>query len=117
MVKIKYVGAKTDGERAFKEKTGIEWFPGDVKEVSEAHAAEMLRHPDVFAVADSKVSLSTAKKPEPVKANDGGTTASLAGMTDKEVKAFAREKGLTISGLNVLRGANLRAKVTAALAG
>jgi hypothetical protein len=51
MVKIKYVGLKTDGERAFKELTGIEWFPGDVKEVSDEHAKVMLRHGDVFAQA------------------------------------------------------------------
>jgi hypothetical protein len=49
MIKIRYVGKKTDGERAFHELTGITWMPGDVKEVSEEHAAQMLRHGDVFA--------------------------------------------------------------------
>ncbi len=50
-VKVKYVGLKVDGERAFKELTGITWMPGDVKDVEEAHAKQMLRHGDVFAQA------------------------------------------------------------------
>lgn len=47
-VKIKYVGRKEDGERAFKEQTEIEWFPGDVHAVDVKVAEQMLRHPDVF---------------------------------------------------------------------
>lgn len=118
MVKIKYVGAKKDGERAFKEKTGIEWFPGDVKDVGNEHAAEMLRHPDVFEAADAKATLSSAKAPAPTAqiVQTQNTGSPLAGLDDKQVKAFARQKGLSIPGLNVLKGDKLRAKVTAALA-
>jgi hypothetical protein len=54
MVNIKYVGVKADGERAFKDDTGIEWFAGDVHEVSEENAAKMLRHPDVFVQVDGE---------------------------------------------------------------
>lgn len=60
MTKLKYVGAKTDGERAFKEKTGIEWFPGTVENVPAALASEMLRHADVFALADDQTPAATS---------------------------------------------------------
>ena len=116
MVKIKYVGAKVDGERAFKEKTGIEWFPGDVKDVSAEHAAEMLRHPDVFAAADAGASLSQAKaQPAAPNVPEGGNADPLAGLDDAGVRAFAKSKGLKIQAIGVLKGANLRAKVVAAL--
>ena len=118
-VKIKYVGAKLDGERAFKEKTGIEWFQGDVHAVSAEHAAEMLRHPDVFEAADADASLSAAKKPEAVAAKTtegGGNSDPLAGMDDKAVRAFAKEKDLGIAGLNFKKGDALREVVLKALA-
>lgn len=100
MIKLKYVGAKTDGERAFKEKTGIEWFPGDEHEVSNEHAAEMLRHPDVFEATDTQAE---------------NTGDPFAGKNDAEVRAYAKANGLKIQGIGVLKGANLRAKVLAAL--
>jgi hypothetical protein len=54
MPKIKYVGLKTGplGETAFSHDTNITWFPGTVKDVPQAIAGRMLRHPDVFALAD-----------------------------------------------------------------
>lgn len=71
MIKIKYVGVKADGERAFQHDTGIEWFPGDVHEVKEEHAANMLRHPDVFEqVAGKAVKLADAPKLKGVAASD-----------------------------------------------
>lgn len=47
-MKIKYVGAKTDGETAFIHLTGLTWFPGDSFEVDNKHAPRLLNHPDVF---------------------------------------------------------------------
>ncbi len=116
-MKIKYVGAKTGGERAFKEETGIEWFQGDVHDVNPEHAAKMLRHPDVFEAADSKASLASAKVPEQVKVPEGsGDVDPLAGMDDAAVRAFVKEQKLSVKSYGVLKGDNLRAKVMAALA-
>lgn len=71
MTKLQYVGQKKDGERAFKDKTGIEWFPGTVAEVPADLAADMLKHPDVFAPAGADVALS------------GGVSTSTTIQTDK----------------------------------
>lgn len=56
MPKLKYAGAKSGpvGETAFASETGITWFPGTVKNVSDALAQRMLQHPDVFALAGDK---------------------------------------------------------------
>lgn len=54
-MKIKYVGAKIDGETAFANLSGIErWMPGDSFDVKDGVATRMLQHPDVFALADSE---------------------------------------------------------------
>lgn len=53
-VKLNYVGRKTDGERAFKEETGIEWMPGDSHLVDAKIAARMVKHPDVWALSEDQ---------------------------------------------------------------
>lgn len=60
MTKMKYVGAKQDGETALARLTGVQrWMPGDVHDITNpAAVAKMLNHPDVFARADA---VSTAK--------------------------------------------------------
>lgn len=140
-MKFEYIGLKTDGERAFKEKTGIEWMPGSVHDVTDADTcAEMLKHPTIWKPAGADtVKLAGAKKvlvsTGPVsdddvtdeaeaaerakKAAEAAAQAAggdpLAGMDDAAVRAFAKSKGLKIIGIGVLKAANLRAKVTAAL--
>lgn len=139
-MKFEYIGLKTDGERAFKEKTGIEWMPGSVHDVTDADTcAEMLKHPTIWKPAGAAtVKLAGAKKTlvstGPVsdddvtdeaeaaerakKAAEADAAAAgdpLAGMDDAAVRAFAKSKGLKIIGIGVLKGKNLRAKVTAAL--
>ena len=64
-MKIKYVGQKLDGERAFMEVTQLEWFPGDSHEVSDAHAEKMLQYPGVFAMDDEPL---TGDQINPVEA-------------------------------------------------
>jgi len=75
-MKIKYVGAKTDGETAFIHLTGLTWFPGDSFEVDNKHAPRLLNHPDVFErdteQAQAKV-LAPVQKP---------VTAPAAGDVD-----------------------------------
>lgn len=83
MVKIKYVGVKTDGERAFKADTGIEWFPGHEHEVSEEHAAKMLRHPDVFEQVTG-APVKPAKQP--------ALRAVAADQDEVDDEAIAREE-------------------------
>ena len=90
MILIQYIGNKVGGERAFKEKTGIEWFPGDEpKEVKEEHAALMLKHDDIFKVADAskeaaeklvppEQKLLATKLPEDEEQDDYSTANALA---------------------------------------
>lgn len=140
-MKFEYIGLKTDGERAFKEKTGIEWMPNSVHDVTDADTcAEMLKHPTIWKPADAgTVKLANAKKTPvstgPVSDDDLTDQAEaaerakkaaasaaaaagsdpLAGMDDAAVRAFAKAKGLKITAIGLLKAANLRAKVTAAL--
>lgn len=119
MPKIKYVGLKTDGERAFAEKTGIVWMPGDVHDVSAAHAALMAPHDDVWelvedtaggpTLADAVTSDSAVASGE---RSDGGINASaeydIDVMDDASVHTLAKMRGYAMH--NRLAGANLRAK-------
>lgn len=114
-MKIEYVGVKVDGETAFSRETGITWFPGDVNEVPEGIAKRMVQHPDVFAEAGVVQPKKAATAAASSTQEASNVVDPLAGLDDKQVKAFAREKGLAIPGLNVLKGDNLRAKVLAAL--
>jgi hypothetical protein len=87
MIRIKYVGAKIDGERAFKELTGIEWMPPDENDVQDAHAEMMLKHPDVFERAETQpepVALVRARgkaKAEPVPETPPEPVAPKPGVT------------------------------------
>ena len=49
MPKLRYIGLKVDGERAFIERTKICWMPGDEHDVSVEHAKLMLPHTDVWS--------------------------------------------------------------------
>jgi hypothetical protein len=133
-MKLKYVGLKAGGESAFQAQTGIYWMPGDVKEVANpATAAKMLQHPDVFAPADGEALTSTASpleqtapKTEPQleggdqgktdgEGNDDPVAAFLDTLSDDEVRAYATSQSITIRGLNLMKGLNLRSKVLAAI--
>lgn len=73
MPRLKYIGTKDGGERAFEAQTGIVWMPGSEHEVSPSNAALMLKHDDVWALveeAPSDVPTTTlaAAKPKAKKA-------------------------------------------------
>lgn len=141
-MKFEYIGLKTDGERAFKEKTGIEWMPNSVHDVTDADTcAEMLKHPTIWKPVNSgtvklanaqKTPVSTgpvsdddltdqaeaaerAKKAAASAAAAAAGSDPMAGMDDAAVRAFAKAQGLKIVGIGLLKAANLRAKVLAAL--
>jgi hypothetical protein len=127
-MKIKYVGLKQKCT-AFLAETGITWTPGSAYDVDEKMAAKMLRHPDVFAVAEDEMppAPTAAPTPEPTAAPAGVTLAPgaavptlpvvdmLDAMSDEAVRAYAKDQGLKIQGLALTKGANLRAKVLAAM--
>lgn len=126
-MKFKYVGEKQDGERAFKDKTGIEWMPGSEHDVADAEVAEqMLKHPTVWQPVAKGAVLADAKAPaQPAAAAPAAAPAAdsqtddadpLAGLDDKGVKAWVKARGLEVPGINPLKGDKLRAKVRAALA-
>lgn len=140
-MKFKYVGQKTDGERAFERETGIVWMPGDVREVADAEiAAQMVKHPTVWeCLGDAATIPEPARKRQPVNAGhiddealfdaleeqDEARRAAaqapqapadpLAGLDDAGVRAFAKARGLKVQGIALTKGENLRAKVRAAL--
>lgn len=144
MTKIKYVGVKEDGETAFARESGIDrWMKGDSHEITNnAVAHKMLQHPDVFARDDRPVkaapaatpaaSPSPAAAPAPTDAPApppapavtlaAGTKVGdapvdpLADLDEAGVRAYAKEQGLKIKGIGLLKGKKLRTAVTQALA-
>lgn len=135
-MKLKYIGLKVDGERAFQAETGIEWMPDSVHEVSDAVAAKMLEHPTIWTRVDNGPALASAAAKAPARnvgtvddqdVDDAATKAEqskkeaagdpLANLDDAAVRAFAKERSLKIQGIGLLKGEKLRAKVTAALGG
>lgn len=79
-MKIKYVGAKTDGETAFIHLTGLTWFPGDSFEVDNKHAPRLLNHPDVFERDTEQVQTQT--KVQTLAPVQKPVTAPAAGDVD-----------------------------------
>lgn len=145
-MKLRYIGPKADGERAFKDVTGIEWMPGAEHEVADPVGAEMLRHPTSWERIDNGPAVAPAPKPYPrmglieesevddemdrqeraARAAKAAAAAPAAGaqvpvvdqldaMSDEAVRAYAKDQGLKINGIALTKGANLRAKVRAAL--
>lgn len=64
-MKFRYIGLKEDGERAFMDKTGIEWMPGSEHEVNDPSvAADMQRHPTIWERIDgAPIALASARQP------------------------------------------------------
>lgn len=123
MVKIKYVGLKQDGERAFMEHTGIEWFHGSEHEVSDENAGMMLRHPDVFErVSGAEVALAPRAirkivAPDDMHADDEAVdredaakkAAQAAQSAAADAKVAKAEATPTDDGLDTLDDAGVRA--------
>lgn len=89
-MKLKYVGLK-ERETAFQPETGVEWGPGiehDIKD--EALCARMLKHPDVFAVADE-----TAPT-EALFMQTAAGVLDLSKLTRDELHALAKESNITV---------------------
>lgn len=141
MIKLKYVGVKQDGETAFAAETKIAcWKAGDSHEIDDVLAGRMLKHPDVFAVDESRAAKAPAPAARQTPAATPAASAApapaagaaltlapgaavaapatdlLAGMDDAAVKAFVKAQGLKIKGYALFKGDNLRAKVREALA-
>ncbi len=97
MTKLKYVGLKESGERAFKEETGIEWHPGSEHDVTPAHAAKMLKHPDVFALADGSTEIALGEAKKPAELNPGipawAKAGIDAGLSDEQLESLAQVGG------------------------
>lgn len=99
-MKIKYVGLK-ERETAFQSETGVEWGPGiehDIKD--EALCARMLKHSDVFAVADeTEPDSGTNTETAPTEALFMQTAAGvldLSNLTRDELHALAKESNITV---------------------
>ncbi len=98
-MKFQYVGEKADGERAFKEKTGIEWMPGSEHDVADVSVCEeMLRHPTVWQPVGT-VTLSAAK-PQPLRSSGPATDEEVDEEIDAKAKALAAVPAETIATLN-----------------
>lgn len=101
MKRLQYVGLKVDGERAFQERTGIEWMPGDEHDVKDEHAELMLPHTDVWKEVPPKAAAlaaapSAKKVPEPgepVPLTDWAKKGIELGATDDQLEAIAQAGG------------------------
>ena len=104
MKRLEYVGLKQDGERAFKERTGIEWFPGDTKDVAEDVATEMLRHTDVWREVPGATARKAADAGMALIGADGSALFGTGlpewakkgielGATDEQLEAVAQAGG------------------------
>lgn len=111
-MKLKYVGVKEQGCTAFAKESGVAlWMIGDVHDIKDtAVAGRMLKHPDVFALAeesDEKKPDAEVKKDDENKNDDG-----LDALDKAALLQLAKDKGLTIhhaSGEDKIRAA-LRAE-------
>lgn len=61
MVCLRYIGTKTDGERAYEDKTGLVWMPGSKHTVSVEHADLLCQHPDVWELTDPQAEATQAR--------------------------------------------------------
>ncbi len=121
-MRIKYIGKK-DSRADTVAGTGIVWHgQGDVHEVPDAVAPKLLKHADVWAVADEPASTAglgdATKLPAGDDAGSDGdeplTEAHFAAMNDEQLRAFAKEREL--KGIHhKLTGEKLRAATWEAL--
>ena len=87
-MKIKYVGLK-DFEDAFSSETGKTWGPGIEHDIDPAIAARMLRHPDVFALADG----APVKEPATLSLSDAVVVTPVADEQDDDDQDDASDTG------------------------
>lgn len=100
MKRLEYVGLKKDGERAFKEHTGIEWHPGAQHDVADHIAEQMLKHSDVWREASGKpAALAQAPQDSAPAGTDSTELPAWAvkgielGATDDQLEAIAQVGG------------------------
>lgn len=122
-MKLTYVGTKPQGSTAFKAQTGITWFPGDSHDIKDDVAAKMLKHLDVFQLAEAfaaaKPAAAKTEPTEPAVDTTGltlaagakveapakpvyvmhfsdGTTKTLDGLDKKTLHLLAKEHAVTV---------------------
>lgn len=107
MKRLEYIGLKPDGERAFKERTGIEWMPNAQHDVADEHAELMLKHTDVWREVTPKATKAAALASAPAPASSTGTAGNdktpqlpawakkgiELGATDEQLEAVAQAGG------------------------
>lgn len=94
-MRIKYIGEKPHGRADTVADTGIVWAaPGDVQDVPEAAVPKLLRHPDIWQVAET-VSVAEPTKAVETKAYADGTVATgTAPLPDKSPAKQAKAEKL-----------------------
>jgi hypothetical protein len=116
MKNVKYVGLKA------RKIDNVAWSgavwngPGDVQTVSDETWNKLVKHPDVWALADEGAPADTDKKPEPVKyelQHADGSVLDLGALDDAALAAFVKDNGLTIPAKK--KGDALRAAIVEAV--
>lgn len=103
MKTLEYIGLKIDGERAFQERTGIEWMPGSEHQVKDEDAEVMLKHTDVWKEvapkAQAAAKLEDKAPAAPVAPAGGSPLPEWAkkgielGATDEQLETIAQAGG------------------------
>lgn len=107
-MRIKYIGEKPHGRADTVADTGIVWAaPGDVQDVPEAAVPKLLKHPDIWQVAElvsvadkapgkqAKGKQAKAKAPQfVIEPTEGGDPIVLDAMDVEKLTEFAKANGL-----------------------
>lgn len=107
MKRVKYVGLKPRKIDNVAWSGAVWHGQGDVQVVADETWNKLVRHPDVWALADeegaeaktAEVQTTEVKKPEPVKyelQHADGTVLDLGAMDDEALAKFVKDNGLTV---------------------
>jgi len=130
MAFIEYIGIKPNGRKDTVAGTGVEWTRhGDIQEVPDLAVPLLLKHPDVWRLAEPRPDTNPNTNPgaavtpaddEPGPyelQGDDGSIVDLGQMDDTALKAFVRATP-GLHGIDLrLKGNKLRDAIMAAVRG
>lgn len=113
MTKIEYVGIKAHGRKDTVAGTGVVWlFQGDVQDVPDAAVPALIKHTDVWRVAEQAAGGLADAAPSQEPNTEPSADIDLDALDDDGLKAVIDRLGLKVDKRK--KGDALRAAVAAA---